>query len=219
MRAPLPPNEEQRLRVLRLFRILDTESEKSFDDLTRLAAAICDTPIGVITLLDEDRQWFKSRVGLSASETSREVAFCAHAILQDDVLIVRDASDDPRFADNPLVTSDPSVRFYAGAPLVVTGGASLGTLCVIDFKPRQLTAAQLDALKILRHAVVTQLELRRAVGDLRALEQLIPICANCRSVRYPDGSWTFLDNDLARPAQLSHVLCPDCSAHVAKRAV
>lgn len=176
MKAPLPQNESERLRTLRLFRILDSGSENAFNELTRLAATICDSPISLITLVDEDRQWFKSKVGITVSQTSRDVAFCSHAILQNDVFVVEDASRDERFASNPLVTSDPSIRFYAGAPLIVAEGVSLGTLCVIDRKPRQLSAAQLDALNCLRQAVVTQLKLRRALEDFRLLEQLIP-CA------------------------------------------
>lgn len=214
MKAPVPSNEAERLRALRLFRILDSGSEKAFDDLTRLAAAICETPIGLITLVDEERQWFKSRVGLNATETSREVAFCAHAILQDDVFVVGDASTDPRFAANALVTSDPSIRFYAGAPLVVADGLSLGTLCVIDSKPRQLTDAQLDALRTLRQAVVTQLELRRALEDFRVMERALPMCAWCRSIRNPDGSWSLLYEYVGRSEPVTHGMCPDCSSKV-----
>ncbi len=172
MKPPLPNNEAERLRTLRLFRILDSGSEDSFDQLARLAATICDTTIGLITLVDEDRQWFKSKVGLDVHETPRSVAFCAHAILQDDVFVVEDASQDARFSSNPLVTSNPWIRFYAGAPLTVAEGLRLGTLCVIDRKPRQL-----DALEVLRQAVVTQLQLRRALEDFRLMEQLIQMCA------------------------------------------
>lgn len=210
MIAPLPPTEAERLRALRLFRILDTGSEKAFDDLTRLAAAICETPISLISLIDEDRQWFKSRVGLNVPQTSRDLAFCAHAILQDDVMVVPDASQDPRFAANDLVTSDPSIRFYAGAPLVVAGGHSVGTLCVIDRQPRQLTPAQLQALKTLRGAVVTQLELRRALEDFRAIEQLLQMCAWCRSVHNADGSWSDLHAYVAQSVPVTHGICPSC---------
>lgn len=211
VKAPLPSNEAERLRALRLFRILDSGSEQAFDDLTRLAAAICDTPISLITLVDEDRQWFKSRIGLGVTQTSRDVAFCAHAILQDDVFVVGDASIDPLFATNALVTSDPFIRFYAGAPLIVGEGQSLGTLCVIDSKPRQLTDTQLDALKTLRQAVVTQLELRRALEDFRVLERMLPMCAWCRSIRNPDGSWSLLHQYVERSEPVTHGVCPDCA--------
>ena len=162
MTAPLPPDEERRLDALREYRVLDTLPEAAFDDLTHLATQICDTPIGLISFVDGTRQWFKSRVGLEATETPRESSFCAHAILnKDEILQVRDAQADPRFAENPLVTSGPQIRFYAGAPLIAHDGSALGTLCVIDRKPRALSEAQKAALGVLGRHVVAQLELRR----------------------------------------------------------
>jgi len=158
--APLPPDEERRLAVLRSYGVLDTPPEKEFDDLTRLAALICDVPIALVSLIDRDRQWFKSRVGLDAPETPRDVAFCSHAILGRTPLVVGDALRDERFHDNPLVTSDPLIRFYAGAPLSASDGERIGTLCVIDRKPRTLTPEQLEGLETLARHVVTQLELR-----------------------------------------------------------
>ena len=204
------PNEPERLRNLQLYNILDSGSEQAFDELTRLAAVICETPISLISLVDESRQWFKSKFGLDASETARNMAFCAHAILQDKVFVVEDATKDARFVDNPLVTSDPSIRFYAGAPLTVTDGLSLGTLCVIDRVPRQLTERQLDALKILRQAVVTQLELRRALEDFREVEQLLPMCSWCRDIRNDDDTWTPLHEYVANSVSVTHGLCPRC---------
>jgi GAF domain-containing protein len=212
MKAPLPPNEAARLGTLRLYQVLDSGSEKAFDDLTRLAAAICDAPIGLVTLVDETRQWFKSRVGLAVCETPRDAAFCAHAILRDEVLVVEDASTDARFRDNPLVTSDPFIRFYAGAPLKMADGNSLGTLCVIDREPRKLSARQLDALSILREAVVAQLELRRALADFQRVEQLLPMCAWCRSIRGEDGSWTPLHDYVMNAVSVTHSMCPGCAA-------
>ena len=209
---PIPANEQERLRTLRLYRILDSGSEKAFDDLTQLAAAICETPISLITLIDESRQWFKSRVGIDGDGTSRDLAFCAHAIGQDDIFVVEDATRDARFAQNPYVVADPSIRFYAGAPLTVADGISLGTLCVIDRQPRRLTPHQLDALNVLRRAVVTQLELRRAMADLTAIEQLLPMCAWCRSVRTADNKWTTLDAYVSQAVQVTHGLCPTCAA-------
>jgi GAF domain-containing protein len=212
--AAVPANEAERLRMLRLYRVIDTGSERAFDQLTRLASAICDAPISLISLVDERRQWFKSRVGLSVDETSRDIAFCAHAILQPEIFVVEDATADARFVDNPLVTGDPGIRFYAGAPLVVSSGAALGTLCVVDRRPRHLTDAQRDALGVLRDAVVTQLELRRTLADFRLVEQLLAMCAWCRSIRAADERWITLDEYVARSATVSHGMCPDCQARV-----
>lgn len=160
--APFPANESERLDALLRYRILDTLPEQDFDDFTSLAAYICKTPIALITLVDEYRQWFKSRLGLEMAETPREQSFCAHAIVTPaDVMVVEDAHADARFADNVQVTGDPHIRFYAGAPLVTPDGLALGTLCVIDREPRQLEPNQIQALSTLARLVVNQLELRR----------------------------------------------------------
>lgn len=160
MRAPFPPDEPQRLEALRHYQVLDTLPELALDDITRLASTICGTPIALISLVDSHRQWFKSKVGLAASETPRDIAFCAHAILRDDLLLVPNALEDGRFADNPLVTSDPHIRFYVGAPLVTPNGYKIGTLCAIDRMPRELTAAQADSLRALSRLVINHLEQR-----------------------------------------------------------
>lgn len=170
MTAPIPPNETKRLKVLWQYEVLDTVPEEVFDDLTELAAKICEAPIALISLVDEKRQWFKSKVGISISETSRDVSFCAHAITQPGLFIVPDATQDPRFANHPFVVAGPRIRFYAGAPLVTPDGHALGTLCVLDTTPRELRADQKQALRILAHHVVSQLELRRRsreLGDVR----------------------------------------------------
>ena len=171
MKAPLrTAGEPRRLEALRQYQVLDTLSEQALDDLTSLAVQICEVPIALISLVDEDRQWFKSRVGVSASETSRDVSFCGHAILQPDLFIVPDATQDDRFADNPLVTGEPHIRFYGGAPLITADGHALGALCVIDHVPRQLNASQQDALLTLSRQVMAQLELRRQSRELAEKE-------------------------------------------------
>jgi EAL domain-containing protein (putative c-di-GMP-specific phosphodiesterase class I)/GAF domain-containing protein len=176
---PIPPDETERLAELRDLDILDTEPEEALDALTRLAAFICGTPIALVSLVDADRQWFKSRVGLEARETSRDIAFCAHVVADSEqVLVVPDAREDARFRNNPLVTGDANIRFYAGAPLKTGATSPIGTLCVIDRVPRELTAAQREALETLSRAVVAQLELRRrlsrATGYLDAFARYLP---------------------------------------------
>jgi two-component system cell cycle sensor histidine kinase/response regulator CckA len=171
MNAPRPPDERARLQSLHKYDVLDTPPELAFDDLTLLAAQICGVPTAMVSLVDEHRQWFKSKVGLELAETPRDAAFCAHTILKpNEVLEVKDASADPRFADSSLVSEAPHFRFYAGAPLVTPEGHALGSLCVMDTRPRELTPDQLEALRALSRRVVAQLELRRQAREL-ALQQ------------------------------------------------
>jgi len=165
--APYPAHEDERLQALRAYNVLDSPPEEAFDDLTRLAAQVCEMPIAMVSLVDADRDWFKSRIGLTVSQTPREASFTAHALTQADVLIVPDATVDARFAGNPLVTGDPHIRFYAGMPLMAPAtGFAIGALCVMDRKPRQLTPQQMEALRILSHQVIMQLELRRNLSEL-----------------------------------------------------
>ncbi len=161
MEVQIPVNEPARLAALQKYAILDTDPEQAFDDLTLLASYICKTPIALISLVDEKRQWFKSKIGVTLSQTSREVALCSTAIQQSDVFVVRDTLQDERFRDNPLVVSEPKIRFYAGAPLITEEGFALGTLCVLDRTPREFSPDQEKALKALSRLVLAQLELRR----------------------------------------------------------
>lgn len=174
MRAELPNNEALRIKALHNLAILDSPREQSFDDVALLAMHVCDTPVAVISLIDTERQWFKSCLGLDATETSRDLAFCAHAILQpDDILIVEDATKDMRFFDNPSVTGEPYVRFYAGAPLVTDEGFALGTLCVVDYSPRTITNDQVAMLKALSRQVIQLLRLRSAHDLIQEKEKLL----------------------------------------------
>ena len=201
-------DEYARLAALRRYRILDTEPEQRFDDLTMLASHVCEAPISLITLVDADRQWFKSKVGTDLPQTARSVSFCAHAMRQRSLFVIPDTHADPRFRNNPLVTGEANIRFYAGASLISREGQPLGSLCVIDHVPRTLTAEQADALDALRRQVESQLELRRNLAELQGaldardraeaaqaklvdnlrtsldnvekLTELIPLCSTCQ---------------------------------------
>ncbi len=221
MTPPFPDNEVARLEALRQYRILDTAPEQAFDDITRLASYICQAPIALMSLIDSERQWFKSKVGLQTKETHRNDAFCAHTIFQGRLLIVEDATADVRFASNPLVTSEPHIRFYAGAPLLTREGLGLGSLCVIDRRPRQLSVEQASALEAMARLVVAQLELRLAshklaavAANLKTLGGLLPICAWCKGIRNDQGYWQQVEAYLKShsEAEFTHCLCPQCAA-------
>jgi GAF domain-containing protein len=220
MKAQLPSNEAERLAALKAYHILDTGTEQSYDDITVLAAHICSVPIAMISLVDEVRQWFKSRLGVEEQQTPREVAFCAHAILQNGPFIVRDATKDRRLADSALVTGEPHIRFYAGIPLINPEGLALGTLCVVDRQPRRLTAAQQKALQALSRQVMALLELRRvsthladALDRVKTLQGLLPICAWCKRIRDDEGYWSQVEAYFHKStgADFTHGICPQCS--------
>jgi hypothetical protein len=219
MKAPIPNNEAERLAALKEYRILDTGSEQSYDDITTLAAHICAVPTTMISLVDETRQWFKSRVGMPLQQTPREVAFCAHAIFRHEPFVVRDAKKDRRFADNALVTGEPYIRFYAGFPLVNPQGLALGALCVIDRKPRQLSPEQEKAMQALAHQVTALLESRRisvhladALNQVKTLEGLLPVCAWCKRVRDDEEYWDRVEAYFQKHAgvDFTHGICPEC---------
>lgn len=211
--------EAARLEALRQYNILDTPAEQAYDDITALAAFICNVPIALVSLVDEHRQWFKSKVGLDIQETSRDVSFCAHAILNQDMLIVNDALKDERFWNNPLVVHAPGIRFYAGVPLVSPRGYPIGTLCVIDYQPNQLSPHQQQVLTALARQVVVQLELRRVssqlaetLDKLELMAGLIPICSYCKGIRNDQGYWSTVEQFMEQHAdvEFTHGICDDC---------
>ena len=219
MSCPIPSNESRRLEALRRYQVLDTPQEEAFDDLAAMAAYICGTPIATVTLVDEHRQWFKAKVGLEISETPRDRAFCGYTILSSEMLIVEDATKDPRFASNPLVTVENGIRFYAGAPMLDQDGLGMGSVCVIDSKPRQITPDQEAALRRLARQAAMLLEQRRlaaelasALHEVKTLQGLLPMCSHCRGVRDDQGYWSTVEDYLSRHTELglSHGVCPDC---------
>jgi GAF domain-containing protein len=220
MKAPLPDNEKARLAALESYRVLDTAPEQAYDDIVALATFICGTPIATVTFVDAERQWFKAQHGLASRETSRNIAFCAHTILDAKLMEVSDATKDRRFADNPLVLGDPHIRFYAGAPLITADGQALGSVCVIDREPRQLTDTQKTALEQLARLVMNNLEHRRvaaglaeAATNLKTLSGLLPICGGCKEIRDDNGYWQKVETYISQhtDATFTHGLCPKCS--------
>jgi GAF domain-containing protein len=167
MDAVAPSQEAARVAALDRYAILDTEPEQGFDDLVVLASFVCKTPIAMLSLVDDRRQWFKSRVGVQIRETPKEMSFCAHAIQQEDLFIVPDTLKDPRFRENPMVVGEPHIRFYTGAPLINEEGFALGTLCVIDRQPRELDSEQKEALWALSRLALGQMELRQNLQLLK----------------------------------------------------
>lgn len=232
-----PEWERARLGALHRYNILDTPTESEFDDFAQLAAHLCQAPIAVINFIDDHRQWFKSEIGLGVRETPLDVSICRHAILQPGLFVVPDTTLDPRFQNNPLVTGEPHLRFYAGALLESSEGLPLGTLCVLDHQPRRLGEAQGRALLLLARQVMTVLELRLAVralaeknaalaaatAEIKTLEGLLPICAQCKKIRDEAQSghpWVSVESYVQRhtEARFSHGLCPTCQDEFMKAA-
>lgn len=224
---PEGADEEARLAALRRYEILDMPPEAEFDDLTRMASYICGAPIALISLVDRDRQWFKSEVGLGVSETTLDRSICRHAILGKELFVVPDTTLDERFRNNPLVTGEPRLRFYAGAPLESSEGETLGMMCVLDRRARTITEEQGHALRLLARQVMAMFELRLAARQLAqrneeleaarrqisALEGLLPICAKCKKIRDEDNQWSSLEAYMTKHADVSftHGMCPVCA--------
>jgi GAF domain-containing protein len=218
MPAPIPVDEALRLKALRNYAILDTEPDAAFDDITRLAASICDTPIALVSFVDEDRQWFLSRHGTELRETDRCLAFCAHAIFEQELFEVPDASVDERFLDHPMVIEDPNIRFYAGALLTSPDGQNIGTLCVIDTVPRRLTEAQRASLLALARQVsrlldglVVRRQLASALAALDAFDRQLPVCVICDELSFSDKTVSlqaFVETHT--PARFHPTVCAQC---------
>jgi len=220
MNAPIPHKEAERLAPLHEYQVLDTQTEQTYEDIVTMASQICEAPMAMVSLVAEARQWFKAKVGLAEPETSRDMAFCAHAILEPAPLVVRDATKDKRFADNALVQRAPHIRFYAGIPLINPEGHALGTLCIMDRQPRELSAAQMQALQALSRQVLSLLELRRisthladALDQVKTLQRLLPICAWCKRIRDDRGYWDQVEGYIHRTTGIdfTHGICPECS--------
>jgi signal transduction histidine kinase len=213
LQAPKLPDaaEHRRLAALHAYDILDTAKESAFEDITRIASLVCGTPIAVVNLIDAERQWFKSEVGLGVRETPLASSICAHAILEHDMLVVPDTTIDGRFAENPLVTGDPGLRFYAGALLKTPDGLAIGTVCVLDTEPRGLSQEQVDVLRGLARQVMTQLELRRmlALSDRKSRHMGRLLTAAGHDLKAPLRSALYAIN------RASVVSVPDVQARLA----
>jgi PAS domain S-box-containing protein len=217
-------NEAKRLNALRRYKVLDTLPEREFDELTQLASFICETPIALISLVDRDRQWFKARVGIDVEETSRDISFCAHVVASSQMLIVEDATQDIRFADNPFVLQEPKIRFYAGAPLVTSDGFVLGTLCTIDLEPKTLSQKQIRHLEALSNLVISQLELRIKQENSQLLTATVECSSDAIITMTLDGvinSWNLAaekifgyTSDEAIAKNISILFAPDQSEHL-----
>lgn len=218
--SPRPLKESERQAALEAYRILDSDPEQAYDDIVEVAARLCDTPTAFISFIDGDRQWFKARVGLELAETARDDAICAHTVVEGEPLVVPDLRRDARFRDNPFVQEEGGPVFYAGAPLETPEGHGIGTLCVVDRRPRQLDADAVASLEALARLVMQELELRRTADRLarvldrtRLLGEALPLCRGCGRVRNDDAYWEQLETFLAHEvgSLVTHGICPACA--------
>lgn len=217
---PYPLNESERQAALERYQVLDTPEERAYDDIATLAAALMDVPIALVSLVDKERQWFKAHHGFEARETARTKSFCAWAVYDNATLVVEDTRVDERFVDNPLTEGEQGIRFYAGVPLRTTDDFVLGTLCVIDTRPRQTSMQEISQLQVLARVLMRELESRRMAAELagalervRLLSEMIPVCAYCNRVRQDETYWDTLEGFLQAHAgtQISHGICPECA--------
>ncbi len=219
MPAPIPVDEAIRLDALRAYQILDTEPDASFDDITKLASILCDAPIALVSFVDENRQWFKARVGFDGMETDRCISICAWAILDDELFEVPDMLADDRFASSSVVLGEPFIRFYAGMPLRSSEGMLLGTLCVIDTKPRVLSSSQRDGLRALARQVSALLDgmvvsrhLAEALATLDVFDRDFASCVLCGDVVFKDMQMSFREFLAAHtPARFHDTVCAPCT--------
>jgi GAF domain-containing protein len=211
------------MRALEEYGILHSKQDQAFEDITKLVSYVCQVPMATISFVASDYQWFKSRQGVAAEQTSRDIAFCAHTIMRTEPMIVPDAALDARFSDTELVRRNDQIRFYAGFPLVSPEGLSLGSLCAMDRQPRELTTEQKEVMVALARQVMALLELRRvsarlasALENVRTLAGLLPICAWCKRVRDDGGYWSQVEQYVSSrtEAEFSHGICPECFAKV-----
>ena len=219
MGYPLPANELKRLEALRLYAALDLSPRHGFEDIARAAAELAEVPTALVSLIDEQRQWFMGSIGFTGAETPREETFCTHTILGADLMLVENATLDSRFSENPHVTAANGVRFYAGAPIVDDAGHAIGSLCVVDSRPRQLSRAKQATLMALARTAMRLLEHRRLIHllgeslkEVKTVQGFLPICASCKSIRTDDGYWNRIEEYFSTrtDARLSHGVCPDC---------
>ena len=213
------PKEQDRLRALAEYRILGTQPENCYDDITKIACLTCKTPVALMSLVDADKQWFKSKVGFDTQETPRDWSFCSHAILSSEPLIIEDATLDKRFMENPLVVKEPKIRFYAGFPLRTPDDQKIGTVCVIDREPGGLCQEQIFVMEALSRQVVILLELRKrslklmdALTHMHNVDSIVTTCCYCKQVRDYEGQWQHLEKYLSSISDLrfSHGICDKC---------